>query len=93
MNKEEFKAKFEKSVEYLQKTIPPDDIYLFTEQTFMAAMYFLLRWSQTVDIKKEAEENEICRKWITNVLAFDHCKEYDIDITLNLDMDSIDEFY
>lgn len=93
MNKKEFKAKFEKSIAYIQKTIPADDIYLFTEQTFMAAMYFLLRWSEVVNLQEEAEENEISKKWITNILAFHHCKENEIEINLNLDLDSIDEFY
>ena len=41
MNKEEIRKKFEENVAYLQRNIPPDDIYLFTEQTFMAALFFL----------------------------------------------------
>lgn len=89
MNKEEMKAKFEKNVEYLQRNIPPDDIYLFTEQTFMAALFFLQKWSAWVDILEECKD-PITRKWVTNIMGLLHCRENEVDLTLDLDMKSLE---
>ncbi len=91
MNKEELIDKFEKNVEYLKRNVPPDDIYLFTEQTSMAAIYFIHKWSEWVDIKKECAKDEITNKWIKNILGFEYYKNENIDLTLDLDIDSIEE--
>ena len=91
MNKEELFEKFEKNVKYLQENIPPDDIYPFAEQTFMACMYFLKRWSDFHDLHKEIDENPISAKWIRNILSLQHCREEDIKINLDLGLHDIDE--
>lgn len=91
MNKEELKEKFEKNVEYLKKVVPPDDIYLFSEQTFMAALFFLKKWSEKTSITEEMLRDPITDKWVTNILGFLECKEKDLDINLDLNMQSIEE--
>lgn len=91
MNKEELKKKFEKNVDYLRRNIPPDDIYPFTEQTFMAALYFLHKWSEWADIEAECHENEITRKWVANILGLQRMKEQDISVNLDLNLGSVDE--
>ena len=75
MNKEEIRKKFEENVAYLQRNIPPDDIYLFTEQTFMAALYFLQRWSQVANITEEMFRDPVTDKWVKNILNFHESKE------------------
>lgn len=91
MNKEEMRKKFEENVQYLQRNIPPDDIYLFTEQTFMAAMYFMHKWAEWVDLKEEAMKDPIARKWMTNIMALVVAKDLNKDIQLDLDMKSVDD--
>ncbi len=89
MDKEELKIKFEKSVEYLKRNIPPDDIYLFTEQTFMATLFFLYKWSEWVDINEECSKCPVTRKWVNNIIGFQISKDKEIDIQLDLDLGSI----
>ena len=91
MNKEELKKKFEKNVDYLKRNVPPDDIYLFTEQTFMAALYFLHRWAEWEDIEAECQDNPIARKWVINIMSLQRCKNQNIDVNLDLDLGSVDE--
>lgn len=91
MNKEELLKKFEKNVAYLQRNIPPDDIYIFTEQTFMAAMYFMHKWAEWADVQDEMKKDPITRKWVNNILGFQKVKDEDIDIQIDLKMKTFDE--
>lgn len=91
MNKEELKKQFEKYVDYLKRNVPPDDIYLFAEQTHMAAMYFLFKWSEWADIEAECQDNLVTRKWVANILGLQRMKEQNIDINLDLNLGSVDE--
>jgi len=81
---------FEKRVAWLQRNIPPDDIYLFTEQTLMAAMFFLHRWNRVDDIHKVISEDAVARKWVTNILALIEVQSAGHDTKINLDMESLD---
>ncbi len=91
MNKEEMRAKFEENVAYLKRNVPPDDIYMFTEQTLMAAMFFIYKWSDHVDLNEEADKDETARKWLSNILKFQEMKNTNQDIQLDLNLDSVDE--
>lgn len=91
MDKDELRLKFEKSVQYLQRNIPPDDIYPFAEQTIMAALYFLDRWCDCVDIAEIYKNDVIAKKWINNIVGLQLCKQKDIDIDLDLNLESIEE--
>lgn len=91
MNHDEFRARFEKNVAYLERNIPPDDIYIFTEQTFMAAMFFLLKWREWVDIDDEMAKDPVVKKWVNNILCLETCKDNGIDLTLDLDLESLDD--
>lgn len=90
MNKEEFKEKFEKNVAYLHKVIPPDDIYVFAEQTFMSALFFLSKWAEWVDLQEEAEADPVVKKWAKNILGMQMCKDMEIPIEVDLDLKSIE---
>ena len=91
MNKEEMRERFEKNVDFLKRNIPPDDIYLFAEQTFMAALYFLYKWSDWADIEEECHRDEVTRKWVANIMGFHRMKDGNEDVNLDLNMDSLDE--
>lgn len=90
MNKEELLKKFEENVQYLKRNVPPDDIYLFAEQTFMAALFFLHKWSDWTDMNQEMKDDPIVKKWVTNILAFHDLKDKGIDVEIDLDMKSIE---
>lgn len=90
MNKEELKAKFEKNVEYLKRNVPPDDIYLFAEQTFMATLFFLHKWSEWVDVNEECLADPVAKKWVTNIIGLQMAKDKEIDVNLDLDLKSVE---
>jgi len=90
LNKEEMKKRFYKNVEYLQRNIPPDDIYLFTEQTFMAAIFFLKKWAEHADIDQECADDPIARKWVLNIIGLYKLRATGQDVDLDLNMDSIE---
>ncbi len=85
MNKEEMKAKLEKNVEYLRRNIPPDDIYLFCEHVFTASVFFLHKWSCLVDLNEECARNPVVKRWVTNIINFQKCKEQELDVDVDFD--------
>jgi hypothetical protein len=91
MNKEELLKKFERNVAYLERTVPPDDIYLFAEQTFMAAMFFMHKWTKLIDVEEEAKNDPIARKWMSNIMGLVISREKDEEIQLDLDLKSVEE--
>lgn len=91
MTRDELMAKYEKNVAYLQRNIPPDDIYAFAEQTFMAAMFFMWKWSQWEEISEAAKQCEITKKWMTNILSVHELKEQGKDVELDLDLKFVGE--
>lgn len=91
MDKKELMEKYEKNLVYLKRTIPPDDIYDFSEQTFMAALFFLKQWSELEDLEEVMKKDPIAMKWIINILSFQRCKDEEIDINLDLNLDPEDE--
>ena len=91
MTKKELLKEFEKNVDYLRRNIPPDDIYMFCEQTFMAALYFLSKLTDHIDLEEEANESEVFKKWATNILGLKMCQEANTDISLDLDIDRLGE--
>ena len=86
MNKEELLQKYYENVEYLRRNIPPDDIYLFTEQTFMAAMFFLKKWSDCENIRAEMARCTIADKWVKNILNLAAVRERKIDLPIDLNI-------
>lgn len=85
------REKFAKNVDYLKRNIPPDDIYEFAEQTFMAAMFFMYKWSDWTDLIQESENDDVAKKWIANIVGLHHMKVENIDVDLDLNMKSIEE--
>ncbi len=87
MNKDELIAKFEANVAYLKRNVPPEEIYQFAEQTYMASLYFLFRWKDWEDLNEVMQQDIVAAKWIRNILALLKCREMeqDVDIDLNLE--------
>lgn len=90
MNREELKEKFERNVDYLKRNVPPDDIYMFAEQTFMATLFFLHKWSEWADINEECKNDPVAKKWVTNIVGLQMCKDKELDVNLDLDLKSVE---
>ena len=93
MDKKKLLEKFEKNVLYLRRNIPPDDIYMFAEQTYMAAMFFLYKWSDHVDIQKEMDRDEPTNVWVSNLLTLQELRDKNADISLEVKYNEDDEEY
>lgn len=91
LNKEEMLKRFNENVEYMQRNIPPDDIYMFSEQTFMAALFFMKKWAEYVNVTEEMCRDVIVDKWVRNILGFLEAREKNEDLTLDLSLESIEE--
>ena len=91
MTKDELRKMFEDNVTYLQRVIPPDDIYPFAEETFMAALYFIQRWSQLEDLGVLCESDPIAKKWIMNIMGFLRARDLKLEMTVDLGLEEIDE--
>lgn len=91
MDKEELLQEFYKNIEWLRRNVPPDDIYLFTEQTFMASLFFLHKWSDHVDVNLEYQQDPIARKWVKNIMGLLKCREMGLDVQLDLNMEIMEE--
>jgi len=84
MEKEDVWKKFNNAVNYLHRNIPPDDIYLFAQQTFVSALYLLLKLKESINIEEECESNETLQKIVTNIMYFHTHQQNDIKIEINL---------
>lgn len=91
MDKNELMKKFRENIAYLERNIPPEDIYVFTEQTFMAALFFLKRWSDWVDVDTEMNECEVTKKWVMNIIGLQMLREKNQDVDLDLNLPKLDE--
>ena len=81
----------EKNVLYLKRNIPPDDIYMFAEQTLMAALFFLSRWHSNLEDNTPIIQDPIACKYVNNILGLIRAREKDEDVSLNLNLESLDE--
>lgn len=86
MDKEALLDQFERNVAYLRKTVPPDDIYAFCEQTFMSSVYFIRKIAQLTDLEEECKKDERFGVWVKNIMLFQACKNDDMEIHLDLDL-------
>lgn len=68
MDKAHITDKFEANVRYLRKVVPPDDIYMYAELNFMAALYFLHNWSDLEDLNEKMESCDVAKAWISNIM-------------------------
>lgn len=90
MDRQEIFEMFCKNVEFLQKTVPPDDIYIFAEQTFLAALFFLKKYSTLVDIEAEKDKDPAMYKYASNLMLMLDAKEKNLNCKFDLGMDEFE---
>lgn len=56
---------FYNDVEWLQKHLPPDDVYRFSQQCLVGAVYLISRWKEGFDFD-ELDDDPISRSWVRN---------------------------
>ncbi len=69
MDEEEKKEMFNQyiqDVEWLRRSVSPDDIY---EQALIAATFFLTKWSEWVDITEESNKDSVTESWVRNIIG------------------------
>lgn len=91
MDKARLLKEYEKNIAWLRRNVPPDDIYDFAEQTYMAALYFLKRMSMLVDMRKELDTYPPSKKYATNLCLVLHLREQGIDSPLDFNLDVYDD--
>lgn len=78
--------RFEEDVLFLQKNIPPDDIYTFSQQTLNSCMHFIEVLTDFANLDDLAEENEETHMHLSNILALVSHQHQKKDIQLNLEL-------
>ncbi len=66
---------YRKNVEWLKVNIPRDEIYEFTEQSLIAAEFFLHKWNDWVDVAEECRKDKVTHLWVSNILGIRRLKE------------------
>ena len=84
MNQDEIMALFYKNVEFLQRTVPPDDIYIYAEQTFIAALYFMHRLRKHINMDEEMAKDEVLKKYAVNITMMLDAKEKNLNCHFDL---------
>lgn len=91
MNKKEIIEEFERNVVFLRQIIPPDDIYVFTEHTIIAALYFLNKWHEWEDLNDVMEKEMVSRYHIQNILQLVSSREKGETLQINLRLDELED--
>lgn len=89
MDNKELFEKYCTNLKWLHRNIPPDDIYDFAEQTYMAALFFLNTINNMFDIK-ELLKNPIFNKWATNIITILELRDRNVDCAIDIQMDLLD---
>lgn len=84
MNRREINKLFEENIAYMRTVIPPDDIYAFAEATYMAALFFLRRYADSVDILSILASDPIAKKYTKNIMIYLKARERGLAIDLDL---------
>ncbi len=66
MNKEEIQKKLESRLLFLQRNVPPDDIYGFCDHIRLCAEFFMCKWLEHVEMD-EAIKDPVANAAITNI--------------------------
>ena len=90
MDKHQLFEKYKKNVEWLHRNIPPDDIYDFAEQSYMAALFFLHTINHNLDLQQQLRD-PVFKKWATNIISLLDVREKGVDASIDLQMDILDD--
>jgi hypothetical protein len=91
LNKQEFVRQFEENVAYLRRNVPPDDIYLFAEQLFMGAMFFLMHWNEHEDVTEVCQYDKIADRFIKNIAGLYHRRKEGQEAVVNLNFHGLSD--
>jgi hypothetical protein len=84
MDRKEINELFEQNVRYMRQNIPPDDIYPFAEATFMAALFFLRQWNNSINLHAIMRDDLIAKKYINNIMLYLRARDLGLPIALDL---------
>ena len=91
MDKRELIKKYDENVAWLRRNIPPDDIYDFAEQTYMAALFFLKLASSDDRFLTLLRECPVTRKWSQNICGLLKVREEGIDCPIDMKLEIVDD--
>ena len=89
MDRKDLAEQFERDVAFLQKSIAPDDIYIFAEHTYRASLFFLRKLAEAKDILEIMHTDPIANAWISNLVRFKIARENRKDITLDFNLEDL----
>lgn len=89
MDKDELMERFNENVRYLERNIPPDDIYVFAEQTYLAALFFLYEWSNHDNISERMKRDPVAAKWVNNIMCLLKMRDMKQDLDLDLGLEDL----
>lgn len=72
---EEFQEKFESRILWLQKNIPPDDIYGFSLQALLAAEFFIYRLMEKTNINEAMDKDITTNNWVKYIIGLRQAHE------------------
>lgn len=84
MNHKEIMEEFEKHVAWLQRNVPPDDIYMFTEQALLTARFFMHKWSESVNVREILPHEPTTQRHCKNLMSILQAQNENIDGQINL---------
>jgi len=74
----------EKDVQFIKKTIPPDDIYMFATQVFWFAELFICELYKYPDFEEKVNSDKALNKAVHNICSFGIAMEDDKKISLDM---------
>jgi hypothetical protein len=89
MEKDELDAMLERDVAYLQRNIPPDDIYLFAQNTLLATYLLAYEVGRIVGIGGFEKLPKITQKCLKNISWFKHNQEAGTDVEIDLNTNGL----
>lgn len=91
MDQQEFQAEYEKNIAWLQRNVPPDDIYDFGEQTLIAAVYFLKKYAQTFSYVPDIMHDPLTAHWIKWLMLLVKRRSDNTDGSVDLALEGMDD--
>lgn len=82
-------AEFDKNVAWLRKSVAPDDIYEFAEQTLIACDFFIYHLKSFGSLEEQCEESKQLKFWIKNILTIRLLCHRNADVLLDVGLRDI----
>ncbi len=66
---EEYQKKFNERILWIQKNIPPDDIYFFSHCVLLAAEFFIYRLAERENVNESMKTDPDLKHWVRMILG------------------------